>query len=46
MLASDIEIIMSQLCCYKEDIQYCSNEIKREFDFETIASKNWDHLVN
>ena len=42
---SDLEIIMAQLSCYKEDIQYCSNDIKREYDIENIYNKNWPKLV-
>jgi hypothetical protein len=45
-LASDLETIMAQMSCYKDDIQYCSNEIKKEFDFDVIHAKNWDHLVS
>lgn len=45
-LGSDIETIMVQLTCYKEDIQSCSAEIQKEFEFDVIHSKNWDNLVS
>ena len=46
MIASDQEIIMAQIWSYKEDIQYCSQEIKQEFDIEKIANRNWNAFVN
>lgn len=46
LIASDQEIIMAQIWSYKEDIQYCSQEIKQEFDVEKIANKNWNAFVN
>lgn len=30
-LSGDIDIIMSQMTCYKEDIQYSSADIQKEF---------------
>ena len=44
-MASDQEIILAQIWSYKEDIQYCSQEIKQEFDVEYIANKNWNAFV-
>jgi len=36
---------MAQLYSYKEDIPYCSNEIKKEYDIEYIYSQNWAKLI-
>ena len=46
LITSDQDIIMAQIWSYKEDIQYCSQEIKQEFDIERIANKNWNAFVN
>ena len=37
---------MSQMTCYKEDIQYCSNDIKKQYEFDVIHTQNWDALVS
>jgi hypothetical protein len=42
---TDLEIILAQICTYKEDIQYCSGEVKREFDIERIFNNNWEAFV-
>jgi hypothetical protein len=42
---TDLEIILAQICTYKEDIQYCSGDVKREFDIERIFSNNWENFV-
>jgi len=36
---------LAQICTYKEGIEYCSGEIKREFDIDRIYSNNWSNLV-
>lgn len=37
---------MAQMLVYMSEIANCSNEIKKEFEFEVIHSKNWEGLVN
>lgn len=43
--ATDLEIILAQICTYKEDIQYCAGDVKREFDIERIYNSNWEGFV-
>ena len=43
---SDIELILAQIYTYQEDIQYCSADIKKEYDVEVIHHKSWEHFVN
>lgn len=38
-------MILVQIQAYREDIQYCSSEIKKQFDLDKIASNNWETLV-
>lgn len=38
-------MILAQICTYKEDIQYCSGEVKREFDIDRIYHNNWEAFV-
>lgn len=42
---SDLDCIMAQVFSYKEDIEYCSSEIKKEYDIEKIYSNNWPKLI-
>lgn len=43
---SDIELILAQIYTYQEDIQYCSADIKKEYDVEVIHNKQWEQFVN
>jgi hypothetical protein len=36
---------MAQVYSYREDIQYCSSEIKKEYEIEQIFNKNWPKLI-
>lgn len=45
VVCSDLDCIMAQVCSYREDIEYCSSEIKKEYDIEQIFSKNWPKLI-
>ena len=45
MASSDLEIIMIQLYSYREDIEYCSSDIKKEYDIEAIYNKSWAKFV-
>lgn len=43
---SDIEIISIQCMSYSSDISNCNQEIQREFNINSVASSNFDRLVN
>ena len=45
MASSDLEIIMIQLYSYREDIEYCSSDIKKEYDIEAVYNKSWAKFV-
>ncbi len=45
LTSSDLKIIGVQLFAYKEDIESCSNEVKREFELEKIYHSNWGAFV-
>lgn len=45
IVKGDLELITAQIFTYKEDIEYCSAEVKREFDIERISHSNWEAFV-
>lgn len=46
MTLSDVDIINAQMTTYKEFIEYCSPEIKDEFNVDKIVNKNWGVMVD